>query len=67
MEGQHPQVLGIAACSGHWAKGQPVAHGKGTNFDVLLELDQKHLDPICTTIETCARTKVRKIGVSRHA
>ena len=61
MEGQHPQVLGIAANSGHWAKGQPIARGKGTNFDVLLELDQEHLDPICTTIETCARTKVRKI------
>jgi molybdopterin-containing oxidoreductase family molybdopterin binding subunit len=67
MEGQHPQVLGIAACSGHWAKGQPVARNKGTNFDVLLELDQEHLDPICTTLETCARTRVRKIGRSRRA
>jgi molybdopterin-containing oxidoreductase family molybdopterin binding subunit len=65
MEGQHPQVLGIAACSGHWAQGQPIAKGKGTNFDVLLELDQEHLDPICTTIETCARTKVRKTGRSQ--
>jgi molybdopterin-containing oxidoreductase family molybdopterin binding subunit len=61
MEGQHPQVVGIAACSGHWAKGQPIAKGKGTNFDILLELDQDHLDPICTTIETCARTKVRRL------
>ncbi len=64
IEGQHPQVIGIAACSGHWAKGQPIARGKGTNFDVLLELDQEHLDPICTTLETCAKTKVRKIGRS---
>jgi len=66
IEGQHPQVLGIAACSGHWAKGQPVARGKGTNFDVLLELDQEHLDPICTTIETCAKTRVRKIRRGPH-
>jgi anaerobic selenocysteine-containing dehydrogenase len=65
MEGQHPQVLGIAACSGHWAKGQPVARGKGTNFDTLLEIDQEHLDPICTTIETCAKTRVRRIGRSQ--
>ena len=61
MEGQHPKVVGIAANSGHWAKGQPIAHGKGSNFDVLLELDQKHLDPICTTIETSVRVNVRKI------
>lgn len=61
MEGQHPKVLGIAACSGHWAKGQPVARGKGTNFDTLLEIDQDHLDPVCTTIETCARVKIRKL------
>ena len=61
MEGQHPRVVGIAANSGHWAKGQPIARGKGSNFDVLLELDQKHLDPICTTIETSVRVSVRKI------
>ena len=61
MEGQHPQVVGIAANSGHWAKGQPIARGRGTNFDVLLELDQKHLDPICTTIETSVKIRVRKI------
>ncbi|NIR12914.1 MAG: molybdopterin-binding protein, partial [Desulfobacterales bacterium] len=35
MEGQHPQTMGIAACSGHWAKGMPVARGKGTNYDTL--------------------------------
>lgn len=65
--GQHPQVLGIAACSGHWAKGQPIARGKGTNFDTLLELDQEHLDPICTTIETSAKVRVRKVGRSPDA
>jgi molybdopterin-containing oxidoreductase family molybdopterin binding subunit len=65
VEGQHPQVLGIAACSGHWAKGQPIARGKGTNFDRLLEIDQDHLDPICTTIETSVKTRVRKIAGAR--
>lgn len=67
MDGQHPQVLGIAACSGHWAKGQPVAKGKGTNFDILLELDQEHLDPVTTTIETCARTKIQKLEKKNNA
>tara|TARA_Y100000031_G_C8004068_1_gene284930 strand:+ start:115 stop:468 length:354 start_codon:yes stop_codon:yes gene_type:complete len=64
MEGQHPQTMGIAACSGHWAKGQPIARGKGTLFDILLELDRKHVDPYSGNIETCVRVKVGKIGKS---
>ncbi len=60
IEGQHPQTIGIAACSGHWAKGLPIAKGKGTNFDNLLELDLKHSDPVSLNIETAVRVKVRK-------
>ncbi len=62
MEGQHPQTVGIAACSGHWAKGQPIAKGKGTNFDDLLELDLKHSDPVSLNIETAVRVKVKKVN-----
>jgi molybdopterin-containing oxidoreductase family molybdopterin binding subunit len=62
MEGQHPQTVGIAACSGHWAKGQPIARGKGTNFNMLLELDLKHVDPVSHNIETATRVKVRKVN-----
>jgi hypothetical protein len=61
-EAQHPQTVAIAACSGHWAKGQPVARGKGANFDDLLELDLKHVDPVSLNIETAVRVKVRKIA-----
>jgi molybdopterin-containing oxidoreductase family molybdopterin binding subunit len=60
MEGQHPQTMGIAACSGHWAKGMPIARGKGINFDTLMANDLKHVDPISLNIETAARVKVRK-------
>ncbi|MFC1932382.1 molybdopterin-dependent oxidoreductase [Chloroflexota bacterium] len=66
MEGQHPQTIGIAACSGHWAKGQPIAKGKGTNFDNLLELDLKHSDPISLNIETAVRVKVKKLVRGSH-
>jgi len=66
MEGQHPQTVGIAACSGHWAKGLPIAKGKGTNFDDLLELDLRHSDPISLNIETAVRVKIRKVGGNRH-
>ncbi|MBI4296112.1 MAG: molybdopterin-dependent oxidoreductase [Chloroflexi bacterium] len=62
MEGQHPQTMGIAACSGHWAKGLPIAKDKGTNFDILLELDLQHVDPVSWVIETCARVKVKKVS-----
>ena len=52
LEGQHPQTVGIAACSGHWAKGMPIARGKGSNFDNLLEIDMKHCDNVSMNIET---------------
>lgn len=61
MEGHHPLTIGIAACSGHWAPGLPIAKGKGTNFDNLLELDLQHVDPISLNIETSVRVKVRKV------
>jgi molybdopterin-containing oxidoreductase family molybdopterin binding subunit len=64
MEGQHPQTMGIVACSGHWAKGMPIARGKGVNFDDLLELDAEHTCPINGNIETAVRVKVRKVGTS---
>jgi hypothetical protein len=51
----------IAATAGHWAMGQPIARGKGTNFDVLLPMDFEHMDPVCGTIETSVRVSVKKI------
>jgi len=61
MEGQHPQTMGIAACSGHWARGMPIARGKGINFDTLMANDLEHVDPVSLNIETAARVKVRKV------
>jgi len=61
MEGHHPQTIGIAGTAGHWAKGQPIARGRGTNFDNLLPTDFEHMDPVCGNIETAVRVKVRKI------
>ena len=61
MEGQHPQTLGIAACSGHWTKGMPIARGKGIHFDVLMANDLDHVDPVSLNIETAARVRIRKI------
>jgi molybdopterin-containing oxidoreductase family molybdopterin binding subunit len=63
MEGQHPRTVGIAACSGHWAKGMPIARGKGTHFDALMANDLDHVDPVSLNIETAARVRIRKIDV----
>jgi len=60
MKGMHPKTVAIAACSGHWAKGLPIAEGKGTNFDILLELDWEHIDPLSMNMETCTRAKVSR-------
>ena len=61
MEGQHPQTMGIAACSGHWTKGMPIARGKGAHFDALMACDLEHVDPVSLKIETAARVRVRKV------
>jgi len=61
LEGHHPLAMGIAATAGHFAIGQPVAKGKGTNFDNLIPMDFEHMDPVCGSIETSVRVGVRKI------
>jgi molybdopterin-containing oxidoreductase family molybdopterin binding subunit len=60
LKGMHPQTISIAACTGHWTKSMPIALGKGVNFDILLELDLKHVDPVSLNIETAVRVKIRK-------
>jgi len=60
MQGQHPKTIGIAACSGHWAKGLPIAKDKGTNFDDLLPIDLDHTDPVSGNLETCVRVRIFK-------
>jgi len=62
MEGQHPQTMAIAACTGHWARGLPTARGKGTNFEQLMEYDIQHVDPVTFGLETCVRVKVKKFA-----
>ncbi len=61
LQGHHPLTVGIAATAGHWAKGQPIARGKGSNFDTLLPMDWEHMDPVCATIETAVKVRVRKV------
>jgi anaerobic selenocysteine-containing dehydrogenase len=60
-KGQHPEVLGIMGTAGHWAKGQPIARGKGTNFNTLMEARLEECDPVTLNLEICLKAKVRKL------
>jgi len=60
-KGQHPQTLAVMGCSGHWAKGQPIARGKGVNMNSLIELCWEEYDPITFSIEPCVKVKVTRI------
>jgi len=55
----HPEVIGICSGLGSFAKGKPVALGKGINFNKLLPLD---MDPISTGVDACTKVKVYKVG-----
>jgi hypothetical protein len=45
---------------GGWAKGRPIAKGKGINFNELLPADHKHIDPICGAFEINVMVKAYK-------
>ncbi len=57
-EGIHPEGLGVAALSGHWAKGMPVALGKGVFYNELLELDWECINPVNLSLDLCVKVKV---------
>jgi anaerobic selenocysteine-containing dehydrogenase len=60
-KGQHPEVVGIMGTAGHWAKGQPIARGKGTNFNTLMEARLEECDPVTLNLELCLKVKVKKL------
>ena len=54
----HPEVIGIAAHFGSFAKGKPVAYGKGASFNRLVPFD---IDSISTGVDSCVQVKVYKV------
>jgi molybdopterin-containing oxidoreductase family molybdopterin binding subunit len=57
----HHQAVAVVGLGG-WAKGRPIAKGKGINFNELLPADHKHIDPICGAFEICVKLKAYKVG-----
>jgi len=59
-EGIEPQHLAIAAVAGHWGEYMPIAKGKGTFFNDLVEMDKEHTDPLTLNQDICCRVKIYK-------
>lgn len=59
-KGQHPETLALVS-AGHWAKGQPIAKGKGSLFTFLLEQKFEDCDPLTFNVEACVKVKVNKV------
>jgi molybdopterin-containing oxidoreductase family molybdopterin binding subunit len=60
----HPRVVAMTGL-GSWAKGRPLARGKGVNPNVLLRIDQDHTCPVTGTLEITAMVKAYKTGASQ--
>ncbi|KPJ61516.1 MAG: hypothetical protein AMJ46_02055 [Latescibacteria bacterium DG_63] len=58
VHGVHPEHVCIAGCHGHWARGTPIATGKGVFFDDLTECDLAHTDSLTQGSDTCAKVKI---------
>ncbi len=57
---QHPSTLTVMGVSGHWAKGKPIARGKGVNFNSLIDFRFSDMDPISGSIDVCVKVRVQK-------
>jgi molybdopterin-containing oxidoreductase family molybdopterin binding subunit len=60
----HPKVMAIVGL-GSWAKGMPLAQGKGVNFNDLLRADHKHMCPILLAQEVSVRVKAYKVEAAK--
>ncbi len=53
----HPDAVGISSHFGSFAKGKPIAYGKGTNLNRLTPFD---IDTVSTGLDSCVKVKVYK-------
>jgi anaerobic selenocysteine-containing dehydrogenase len=57
-DGIEPHHLAIAAVAGHWTDYQPIAKGKGSFFNDIVEMDKDHTDPLTLNQDICCRVKI---------
>jgi len=60
-QGVHPEVLGIASNYGQWAKGKPIAKGKGTHDNSLLAINlEERTDWVSGNLDLCTKVRITK-------
>ncbi|MBI4331448.1 MAG: molybdopterin-dependent oxidoreductase [Chloroflexi bacterium] len=59
-QGVHPEVVGVAGTLGSWAKGKPIARGKGLHHNSLLPYNVERMDPVSGAVDDCVEVKVYK-------
>ncbi len=58
----HPEVVGVAGTFGHWAKGLPIAKGKGVHFNRLIPNSLERMDMMNSAVDCCVKVKVSKVN-----
>jgi molybdopterin-containing oxidoreductase family molybdopterin binding subunit len=59
--GQHPQAVAVMGTAGHWTFGQPIARGKGINFNSLMTSRWSDCDPITLNLELTVKVRVTRV------
>jgi molybdopterin-containing oxidoreductase family molybdopterin binding subunit len=59
-EGVKPNQVTILGCAGHWAKGLPIAKGKGVSYNELIEVGKDYTDPLTLNQDLCVKVKLYK-------
>lgn len=61
-EGIHPEVVAVAGINGHWAKGLPVARGRGMHFNSLVPFDLDNVDKLSSAFDSKVKVHVTRSG-----
>lgn len=56
----HPEVVGIAGTFGSWAKGKPIALGKGVHHNSLIPLNLERIEGVTAAVDDCIEVKIYK-------
>ena len=59
----HPEVVALAGTFGHWAKGMPIAKGKGVHFNAFLNYSQECIDTVSSALDACVKVRVNGIRI----
>jgi molybdopterin-containing oxidoreductase family molybdopterin binding subunit len=57
----HPEVVGIGGVFGSWARGKPIARGRGVHFNTLLPLTTDRIDRVSSGVDSCIRVRIAPV------